>query len=207
MPKFSRHSTRKLATCHPDLVRLFQEIIKHFDCTILAGYRGEREQEQLYLAGNSKLRYPKSKHNRIPSMAVDAIPYYNKPPHVRWDDQKRIFYFGGFVTGTAATLGIPLRWGGDWDRDTIPGGGFEDLVHFELEGPMKIPIDKALSLVQRLLDWIERRKAEAPDRRWKRDKEELLRALETGDIGTVNKLLSRMLDDLHENGNTTSSSG
>jgi hypothetical protein len=41
--------------------------------------------------------------------------------------------FAGFVIGTAALMGISIRWGGDWDRDTYTkDNSFDDLVHFEL---------------------------------------------------------------------------
>ena len=40
--------------------------------------------------------------------------------------------------GLAKAMSIPLRWGGDWDGDTLlsgrdPDQTFDDLVHFELK--------------------------------------------------------------------------
>ena len=33
-------------------------------------------------------------------------------------------------------MGIPVRWGGDWDDDTeVKDTGFKDLPHFELRRP------------------------------------------------------------------------
>jgi len=30
-------------------------------------------------------------------------------------------------------MGVTLRWGGDWDRDTeVQDNSFDDLVHFEI---------------------------------------------------------------------------
>ena len=44
----------------------------------------------------------------------------------------RWYYFGGFVLGTAAQMGIDIRWGGDWDGDRdIHEQNFDDLVHYE----------------------------------------------------------------------------
>ena len=73
--KFSDKSKKKLAECHEDLQKVFNEVINHIDVSIVCGYRGEKEQNLAYERGNSKLKYPKSRHNKIPSLAVDVIPY------------------------------------------------------------------------------------------------------------------------------------
>ena len=100
----------------------------HFDCSILEGHRNEADQNAAFAAGVSQLRWPESKHNRIPSEAVDVLPY-----PVRWSDVKRMYYFAGFVMAVGTAMDIPLRWGGDWDRDTeVLDNKFNDLAHFEL---------------------------------------------------------------------------
>ena len=43
MPKFSKKSKSKLETCDSKLQDLFNEVIMHFDCSILCGHRGEEE--------------------------------------------------------------------------------------------------------------------------------------------------------------------
>jgi peptidoglycan L-alanyl-D-glutamate endopeptidase CwlK len=117
------------------LQKLFEEVVKHFDCTVIQGHRGEKEQNQAYDAGRSKLRYPDGKHNASPSRAVDVAPY-----PVDWEDRDRFHYFSGFVMGMATRLEkkvptLKLRWGGDWDQDTeVKDNRFDDLVHFELVG-------------------------------------------------------------------------
>jgi peptidoglycan LD-endopeptidase CwlK len=41
--------------------------------------------------------------------------------------------FAGYVLATAKAMGIDLRWGGDWNRDTeVRDNSFDDLVHFEI---------------------------------------------------------------------------
>jgi len=128
MPQFSERSKSILNTCHPNLIFLFEEIVKHFDCSILHGQRGEEEQNGFFHQGLSKLKYPDSKHNKIPSMAVDAAPY-----PIDWMDTERFYYFAGFVMYAAIRMGIRLRWGGDWDGDTnLHDQKFMDFVHFEL---------------------------------------------------------------------------
>ena len=39
MPKFSDKSAARLATCHPDIQAVLNEVIKYRDCTILEGVR------------------------------------------------------------------------------------------------------------------------------------------------------------------------
>ena len=135
MPRFGKRSKSRLATCDIKLQKLFEEVVKHFDCTVIQGHRGEEEQNQAYDAGRSKLRYPDGKHNASPSRAVDVAPY-----PVDWEDRDRFHYFSGFVMGMATRLEkkvptLKLRWGGDWDQDTeVKDNRFDDLVHFELVG-------------------------------------------------------------------------
>lgn len=133
MPKYSDKSLARLATCHPDLQRLFKEVIKHRDCTIITGHRQKEGQDEAYRNGFSQVKWPNSKHNRNPSIAVDVMPYFSIEPHIRWDDQLSTYNFIGFVMGIAATMGIKLRSGADWDMDTdFEDQTFMDLPHFEL---------------------------------------------------------------------------
>lgn len=134
MPKFSQSSFSKLSTCHPDLQTLFYEVIKHFDCQVLEGYRNQVDQEKAVSAGNSQLHYPHGKHNHQPSMAVDVSPY-----PVDWKNTKRFYWFAGYVMGIAQKLKDEgkithtIRYGGDWDQDMeIANNRFNDLVHFEI---------------------------------------------------------------------------
>ncbi len=129
MPRFSKKSQERLYSCHSDLIRLFEVVVKHFDCTILEGRRGKEKQNEYYSKGKSKIQYPDGKHNKRPSEAADVAPY-----PIVWEDRDRFHYFGGFVMGMAKTLDIPIRWGGDWDMDTqVKDNKFDDLSHFELK--------------------------------------------------------------------------
>jgi len=131
MPAFSKDSLMRLQSCHYDLQALFREVIKYFDCSVLWGYRGEADQNKFYNLGQSKKKYPDSKHNVTPSLAVDVVPY-----PIDWDDIDRFRYFAGFVMGIAATLNVKVRYGGDWDMDTqVKDNKFNDLGHFELIPP------------------------------------------------------------------------
>lgn len=128
MPEFSRESVDNLNECHPELQDLFHEVIRYFDCTIVTGHRGEKDQDRMFDMDRSQLQYPESKHNKRPALAVDAAPY-----PIDWNDRDRFHYFAGFVKGVAARMGISVRWGGDWDDDTeVKDNNFDDLIHFEI---------------------------------------------------------------------------
>ena len=128
MPKFGRASKKRLKTCDEDLVFLFEEVVKYFDCTVLEGHRGKKLQNKYFKEGKSKLQFPDGNHNKIPSFAIDVVP-----SPIDWDDRERMTYFAGFVKGIAIMLGIPIRWGGDWNgNNDLKDNNFDDLPHFEL---------------------------------------------------------------------------
>lgn len=128
MAQYSDTSCARLATCDPRLRFLFNRVIEVTDCTILTGHRSEAEQTAAYTAGNSKTPWPESKHNRWPSLAVDATPY-----PIDWNDRERLTLFAGLVLGLASAQGLKLRWGGDWNGDfKVADNRFDDLVHFEI---------------------------------------------------------------------------
>jgi hypothetical protein len=120
---------RRLQTCDQRLQDLFQKVVQYYDCKVLEGHRGEEAQGEAFHAGRSTLHWPQSKHNKLPSLAVDVVPY-----PVDWEDLDRFRVFGGFVLGVATTMGR-IRWGGDWDGDwDFNDQRFVDMPHFELVG-------------------------------------------------------------------------
>lgn len=128
MPQFGPKSLARLATCHAELQRLFNEVIKHFDCTIVIGHRGQAAQDEAYRTGHSTKKWPNGEHNTLPSDAVDAAPY-----PVDWKNTERNYYFAGYVMATAKQMGIALRAGADWDGDGNPRNQtLHDSGHFEI---------------------------------------------------------------------------
>ena len=125
MPYFGTTSRRRLASCHPVWHDILMEAIAIYDFSILCGFRGEDEQNAAYALGNSKARWPDSKHNTFPSLAVDVAPYHPAQPHIRWDDEKEFFFQAGLITGIASQLGHTVKWGGRFRS-------VKDLPHFEL---------------------------------------------------------------------------
>ena len=138
MPKFSILSNYRLSSCHIDLQNLFNEVVKKYDCTITKGHRNQKDQNDAYNSGRSKLKWPDGNHNKIPSWAIDVYPYPIRLPLdtdseiIKQKKLRRFYHFAGYVLRTAHEMGFNIRWGGDWDGDYIfSDQTFDDLVHFE----------------------------------------------------------------------------
>ena len=129
MAKFGSRSKANLNSCHSDLQKVFNEVIKKVDCSVLCGHRGKEDQNKAFDEGRSKVKYPNGRHNADPSYAVDVTPY-----PVDWKDRERQTLFAGYVIGVAQGMGIDLRWGGDWDQDfQVKDNKFDDFPHFEIK--------------------------------------------------------------------------
>lgn len=149
MPSFGETSTRRLEELDPRLQNVLRAaIVRGPDFTILEGFRPKDRQNEMVKKGLSKLSFPKSKHNQMPSLAVDIAPWpIDWPDYKRrenpeeeikrlienGDDLKRFHILAGYIFGQARLGGVPLRWGGDWDGDwKYTDQTFHDLPHFEL---------------------------------------------------------------------------
>lgn len=128
MFQLSNKSKELLASCDPRLQKICSESIKIFDFTVLQGHRGKEQQDQFFSSGKSKLKFPKSKHNSQPSLAVDIAPY-----PINFNDPKRFYFLAGIIQTIAAQQNIKIRWGGDWNQNlNFSDENFYDLVHFEI---------------------------------------------------------------------------
>ena len=128
MPKFGKGSLKALSTCDKKLQEVFNEVIKTVDCSVLEGHRHQTRQDALYKEGKTKVKFPHGRHNSLPSRAVDVCPY-----PIDWSDRERFHLFSGFVLGIAKSMGINLRWGGDWNQNWfVDDNKFDDFPHFEL---------------------------------------------------------------------------
>ncbi len=137
MPSFGKRSSGRLATCDKRLITLFNEVVKHYDCSIIEGHRSADRQKELVADGKSRVIH--SLHNRQPSMAVDVIPWPFKPSD--WNNLKRFYHFQGFVKGICTGMqrdgrldgSFELRCGLDWDGDNdLDDQSFLDGPHFEI---------------------------------------------------------------------------
>ena len=133
MYKFSQRSKGNLATADERLQRLFNEVIKEFDCTVIYGHRTPEEQFELFKKGREKIdggwtvtdkskvvtnldgTTKKSRHNYYPAKAVDVVPY-----PLDWNDIDRFKLLASVVKRKAMELGINVEWGGDWKMRDYP---------------------------------------------------------------------------------------
>lgn len=139
--KFSDHSIIQLSTLHPDLQTICRYLIQHHDFKIKEGFRDEEAQNKAFAEGKSKLKFPQSKHNSNPSMAMDLLPFVGGR-FIGWLELGQWRFFAGQVRGwadalyTMGEISHRLRWGGDWDSDNdMRNNSFNDLPHFELYQP------------------------------------------------------------------------
>lgn len=103
------------------------------DISLVSGHRDREEQNTAFENGASELRWPDSKHNRKPSIAVDIQPY----PYPQ--EEPRLWGALGYIAGRAHEIaqqeGLRIRWGGDWDMDgDLTDQKFDDLFHLEIYG-------------------------------------------------------------------------
>ncbi|MBU0847348.1 M15 family metallopeptidase [Patescibacteria group bacterium] len=136
MFNFSNVSKKRLETCHKDLQTICNELIKAYDFTIICGHRGEKKQNEAFNKGASKLKFPKSKHNKMPSLAVDIAPFIGGK--ISWKTDHCKFLASLFMEiakklKEQEKITSIIRWGGDWDMDgDTSDNRFNDLVHFEI---------------------------------------------------------------------------
>lgn len=116
----SKTSRQKLQTCHSDLIKLVTSVSEVTNIAVICGHRGKHEQEQAFLKGTSKAKWGQSKHNKIPSMAVDIVPL-----PLDWNDIPSFEKMGETVLEIAKKLNIKIKWGRDFSK-------LKDYPHFEL---------------------------------------------------------------------------
>lgn len=89
------------------------------DVSILCGFRNDLNQNKAYEEGRSQLRFPDSKHNYMPSRAVDVAPY-----PIDWQDIPRFEEMCDRIELLAEEMGIKVRMGRYFS--------FKDYPHVEL---------------------------------------------------------------------------
>ena len=125
MPKFGKRSKKRLKGVDAKLVNVANELVKLMDVTVLEGLRSQERQDELVAQGKSKTRFGK----HVQGKALDLAPY-----PIDWEDRERFHYMGGLARGIGHSLGIKIRWGGDWYSDgEIKDNNFDDLVHIEIK--------------------------------------------------------------------------
>lgn len=131
-------SRARLVGVHPDLVKVVTRAIEITtqDFMVLEGVRTPARQAELYAQGRTKpgnivtwtMKSNHFKHADGFGHAVDLVPY-----PVDWKTLSKFDAVSHAMFAASMELGIPIRWGADWDRDGRPHErGESDSPHFEL---------------------------------------------------------------------------
>ena len=156
MNKFSATSQERLQQLDPKLQAILVEALPYNDFTIAVGFRDKAAQDAAFAGGFSKLRWPASKHNKQPSLAVDIFPYWKEFGAILGTEVQltkimqvfscskaqanqfvynELYALAKLIKGVALKQGTQIIWGGDWDNDgNTFDQRFNDLGHFELKG-------------------------------------------------------------------------
>jgi len=131
--KFSKRSIGNLTGVHPHLqvvtARALQ--ISPVDFLVIDGLR-TREQQKLYVS-QGKSKTMNSAH--LTGYAVDLVPL-DSEGGIDWDKFGPFELVAGAMMQASKEFDVPLRWGGDWDRDgDHKDERFRDGPHFELDRP------------------------------------------------------------------------
>lgn len=136
---FGITSRQRLDDLHPDMRRVVERVMSYqlMDFSVIETVRTLDRQKDLVARGVSSTM--KSKHLRQSTgyaHAVDLYPYPVNMAAVKRGDMVEVSRFGvlaGLMLRAAMEEGVPIRWGGDWDRDgQTLDHTFFDAPHFEL---------------------------------------------------------------------------
>lgn len=138
---FGKRSRDNLLGVHPDMVKVVNRALQICsqtggpDFSVIEGVRTGQRQQQLYAQGRTTpgpivTWTLKSNHfrNKVTGYghAVDLFPG-------SWSDVKLFEKMAQAMFQASKELGIPIRWGADWDRDgKFREKGETDSPHFEL---------------------------------------------------------------------------
>ena len=130
--KFSANSTQNYVHLTLKLQKIAKRVLNYgiMDFAITDSYRSKARQDRAFKLKKSKVCWPMSKHNCLPSRAMDLVPFING--RLSWN-KIHCSLLAGMVLATGREMGVVLRWGGNWDMDSEPvtDQDFQDLAHFE----------------------------------------------------------------------------
>ncbi len=117
--KYSKRSITNIEQCDERLQLIAYELIHRMDVIVICGHRNKADQNAAYNSGKSRLKWPMGKHNKLPSLAFDVVPY-----PVNWDKIEPFKVMCRHIEQIAKELGIKIRLGRDFS--------FKDWPHVEL---------------------------------------------------------------------------
>ena len=128
-------SKERLDTCDTHLQRIVNAVAQEMNIQVICGHRSKEDQDKAWEEKKSKVRYPHSKHNSIPSQAVDLAPLKIVDGHrvIDWNDKQGFQDLANLMFKYADKFGIHIRWGGDFNMDgTKTTNDSWDMPHWEL---------------------------------------------------------------------------
>ncbi len=131
---FGERSRNNLKDVHPLLAEIANEAlqISESDFTVICGHRDKAGQDAALRARTTKVAFPNSAHNQMPSCAIDVIPY----PFTNWEDKAMLTKWKQIADAfmsAAKKRNVMIRWGGDFNRDgNKTTRDSWDSPHFEL---------------------------------------------------------------------------
>ena len=102
---WGKKSREVLSTLAPDLIYLMNKLADVRNVSLISGYRGKTEQNEYYIKGTG-VRYPFSKHNTYPSLAVDVVPW-----PTQYESIEELDMMLGSIQALSYTLDITIRLG------------------------------------------------------------------------------------------------
>jgi len=115
-------SLNRLKECDPRLVKLILRVDELYPCHVICGHRNEADQIKAFEEKKSQLKFPQSKHNKKPSLAVDVVSGNGNV--IAWSDLKSFEILCLTIEAVAEEQGIKIRLGRDFS--------FKDWPHIEL---------------------------------------------------------------------------
>lgn len=133
---YGKKSAGVLITVSLNIQLVFYEALSMglIDISAIEGRRAKSRQNRLFKIDKSRVEWPYSKHNVLNqndfAHALDAAPYVNGKISDNW---YHCIYLAGVIQACGKKLGVPIRWGGNWDQDGEPitDQDFQDLWHYE----------------------------------------------------------------------------
>lgn len=138
MPSFGDTSNRRLRTAHTVLQTLAVRVVRRRDCSCVDAHRDQVKQMLYFQNGTSKVKWPDSKHNSLPALAVDLTPYPEMWDSIPAFEELReiVLEEWALMEEEHLTGGYKLRHGADWDMDgDTTDQTFMDWPHWELIKP------------------------------------------------------------------------
>jgi peptidoglycan LD-endopeptidase CwlK len=120
-------SLNKLKTADKRLITLAMAVDSVYPIQVICGHRNEADQNEACKNGKSEKKWPDSKHNKKPALAIDCVPDPDRnPATLDWNDDKAFEAMCLVFEQVADDLEIKIRLGRDFS--------FVDKPHIEILG-------------------------------------------------------------------------